>query len=250
MKIAAQLYTFLDLEFSSLEKVASRLHSFGCDGVEIRNHRGKESASELRGIFDTAGLSIDSVHLGYDQFLPETIGKTMEYHDSVGVKTLVLPYAPLSIFDNNPTKMTQEFRRMDETLAKNGFRFAYHNHAFEFQDKDETGKTQFERLLEDTNVSFQIDVYWIKTLNLDLLSKLQEWKSRICSLHIKDLADDGKFTSTPIGAGCIDWKPIVALAKEQNWDPLIIELEDIVKDDPMDWMEQSIAYLKKVVNSL
>ena len=70
-----------------------------------------------------------------------------------------------------------------------GLQFFYHNHDFEFDDKQADGTPVYDLLLAETDdelVMFELDLYWITYANENPLAYLSEHADRFFAYHVKD----------------------------------------------------------------
>ena len=68
-----------------------------------------------------------------------------------------------------------------------GLKFAYHNHAFEFEPL--ANSTPLDTILAETdpvNLSLELDVFWVSVAGHDPAAKLNEYKGRVALTHLKD----------------------------------------------------------------
>jgi sugar phosphate isomerase/epimerase len=85
-------------------------------------------------------------------------------------------------------KAIKIFNKAGEILAKEGIRFFYHCHGYEFKPSDEG--TLFDYMVQKTNaenVSYECDVYWAFHAGQDPALLLKKHKGRFIALHIKDM---------------------------------------------------------------
>ena len=63
-------------------------------------------------------------------------------------------------------------------------------------------------------------------------------------VHIKDMDKDNHMLNTEIGAGIIDFKTIIPVAKKVGVKHFILEQENYINIDPYVSITQSAAYIK------
>ena len=99
-------------------------------------------------------------------------------------------------------------------MNDNGLRFAYHNHAFEFDDLG--GTNALNLLIEEfPECDFILDTYWVKYGGDDYLRLIRALGSeRIKNVHFKDMKTEPKGEICPCGVGVIDFAPVVKLCDE------------------------------------
>jgi sugar phosphate isomerase/epimerase len=100
------------------------------------------------------------------------------------------------------------------------------------------GETFYDVLIAATEpsvVSFQLDVFWVAWGGTRAADVIEKHGSRICSLHLKDLARDAKADVTNpksarplmvrLAAGRVDIPAVIAAAKAKGVSHFIIEDE-------------------------
>lgn len=107
-----------------------------------------------------------------------------------------------------------------------GLRFAYHNHAFEFDDLG--GVNGMTLLIEEfPECDFILDTYWVKYGGDDSLRFIRELGTqRIKNVHFKDMRSEPKGEICPCGEGVIDFAPIVKLCDEIGIEYALVEQDN------------------------
>ncbi len=134
-------------------------------------------------------------------------------------------------------KTSDDWKRVANTLneagaagASAGVRTGYHNHDFEFARFGE--RTGFEILIAETDpryVDIELDCFWALKAGYAPLVLLRAHRDRIAYLHLKDSGGPPTHAQRDIGAGVIDWKPLLAYAVSQRVTNVFVE-----QDDPTD----------------
>jgi sugar phosphate isomerase/epimerase len=117
------------------------------------------------------------------------------------------------------------FNAAGAATAKEGVKFFYHPHGFEFQPH--AGGTLLDFLMKETDpklVSFQMDVLWVVFPGHDPVKLLNQYPDRWKLIHLKDLKKGvatgslaGKTDVTNnvvLGTGQMNWPAILAAAKK------------------------------------
>lgn len=172
----------------------------------------------------------------------------------VGLSHLVVPY----LFDHERETL-DDYKRMAENCnkaaaiaKKAGIQLSYHNHSFEFEEKEE-GKNGFDVFLSEfsDDMQFEVDVFWIKAGGHDPVEILKKMKGRVSQLHLKDLKDGLKlpmYGGLPndafqeLGDGIIPMEPIIDVAAEIGVK--ICHVEQDQSPDPIASIKQSMKYLQ------
>jgi sugar phosphate isomerase/epimerase len=90
-----------------------------------------------------------------------------------------------------------------ELCRKSGLRFAWQNHAFEFEGQPGHRPIDIYReRLDQRLVGIELDVFWASVAGQDPLRLLKEWKGHVPLLHLNDKAKDAPHQfSEAIGIG-------------------------------------------------
>ena len=131
-------------------------------------------------------------------------------------------------------------------------RFAYHCHGYEFVPSTEG--TLFDTLAGATDpkqVEFQIDVFHALFGGVDPAKLIEQYATRVTSLHLKDLkkgvpVKPGTSLGTPdidvpVGTGQVDMPAVLAAAKKAR--TLLYYIED-ESADPISNIPKSLDYLE------
>ncbi|MFN7926225.1 MAG: sugar phosphate isomerase/epimerase [Bryobacteraceae bacterium] len=136
-----------------------------------------------------------------------------------------------------------------------GLELYYHNHAFEFAGA--RGSRFFDRLRKelDPRVRLELDTFWAAYGGDKPTEILRQWKGRVRSVHLKDLAADAPRgsaeTDVPqtafreLGQGTLDLRGIIRAARGAGVEHYFIEL-DYSPGDPIDSVNRCVAYLKSL----
>ena len=223
-RIGIQLYTMREQIPQGDRRAARRVLNFlGSNGyteVEMAGYWGF-TAAQARKWVDDAGLRAVSGHDGFD-LAPGDAWKagyeqTLENANTMGQKFTGLAWFP-GPYTTEYFKFLAE--RLDEAgqMAKDaGLQFFYHNHDFEFVNKQPDGTPNFDILLNETDpalVKFELDIYWIITGGENPLAYLSADPSRYMGYHVKDRTwkarPDGEQNFEDVGPGSIDFPDVFA----------------------------------------
>lgn len=227
--IGVQLYTVRKEINKDLIGTLKKVADIGYTSIELAGYRdGKfygSSPKEFKSIANDLGLKVISSHNG---IRPELIEKIVEDNVSLGVEYTVLPYlgnTQRKTLDDYK-KLSESFNTYGEICKKAGIKFAYHNHAFEFDVMDD--KIPYDVLLEGTDpdlVKFEMDLYWLKKAGKDPLDYFDNYPGRFTMWHVKDMDPaSGKYTE--VGSGNIDFKEIFNNAPKSGMQYFFVELDN------------------------
>ena len=149
------------------------------------------------------------------------------------------------------------YRRMAEFLNETGHRLAhahlrmgYHNHNAEFAPIGQTDG--LEILVTQTEpglVSFELDVGWVAAAGRDPIALLRLHPGRFTQMHVKDIAASTipncamRQDPAEVGAGTIDWRQILPVARACGVHRYYIEQEPPFVGSRIDAIATSFSYL-------
>jgi sugar phosphate isomerase/epimerase len=231
-RIGIQLYSLRRLmpdgDRQAVRGMLNWLGRRGYTEVEMAGHYGFDAAL-LRRWIDDAGLRAASGHDGFDIDPANTTWQDA-YKDTLEqAVTLGQEYTGFAWFDKPYD--SERFRFLAErfneagALAKEaGLQFFYHNHNFEFENKQADGTPNYNILLEETDASlvkFELDLYWIVRGGENPLAYLSSDPSRWPLYHVKDKTwkdRPGEEDWEDVGPGAIDFPDIFAAGQGRRVD--------------------------------
>jgi sugar phosphate isomerase/epimerase len=202
----------------------------------------KLPAAELRALLDARGMTCSSHHVR-PEALEKNMAQVIADAKALGAAQVVCPILPHKkpLDRAQVLRAAKSFDRYGADLKAAGLRFAYHNHAGDFMSADSPaspGETFYDVLIAATDpnlVSFQLDVFWVAWFGAKATDVIGRHGARICSLHLKDLAQDAKpdvadpQSARPfmvrLAAGRVDIPAVIAAAKAKGVTHFIIEDE-------------------------
>jgi sugar phosphate isomerase/epimerase len=219
---------------------------------------GTLSAAQFRDLVRDAGLRAPSAHLGFGM---QDTGKLLDDAKTLGVEyvvsSILLPSGPQGMqnfFKIVDSMTADDFRgiaakanEIGQKVKAVGLKYAYHNHNFEFRDLG-GGKTGYEILLQETDpslVKFEADCGWMTVAGEGPIDYLTRHGDRFAMLHIKDFKNITKPvttissllsqspdmpTSTELGLGSIDLRPIVEAGLKAGVTHMFVEQEPPFKE--------------------
>jgi sugar phosphate isomerase/epimerase len=175
-----------------------------------------------------------------------------KYIDSglqIGNKYLVC-YWPWLHSANDLTKdkckeAAESLNRLGERAEANGMTFCFHNHDKEFQKIGD--KTAFDYLMEYTDpktVSVELDLYWVKKGNGDILHCLNTYPGRTKIFHVKDMDNTPERSFACVGEGIIDFPTIFRVGIDQGIQHYIVEKDG--ETNGISCLKRSADYLKTI----
>lgn len=205
-----------------------------------------QSASELKAILDSKGLSSPGMHVGLDT-LRHKLGETAEAAHILGQQyagIAAIPEEERKTLDDYK-RMADEFNQIGEKAKALGIRFYYHNHGYGLHEMD--GRIPLDIILERTDpelVFLEMDVFWTTAGGADPIKYLDANPGRYKLMHVKDMTKQVRFSGdggspqqwielfpfiTDAGNGVLDLKNILSHASKSGLEHFIIE-NDVVTD--------------------
>ncbi|HJM05407.1 MAG TPA: sugar phosphate isomerase/epimerase [SAR324 cluster bacterium] len=163
----------------------------------------------LKTMLDDAGITMPTGH--FDLAMLQNSIEGFQVAEKLGVEVIVCPYLKK---DDRP-KDSEGWKRFSQTLTdigdrcrKMGFKFAWHNHDFEFVPMPD-GQIPMKIMLDNSDMDWEMDLAWVVRGNSNPEDWIVEYGNRLCAVHFKDLAVDGENTDedgwADVGHGVIDW---------------------------------------------
>lgn len=239
-KIGVQLYTVRDALKADFEGTLQRVAAIGYKEVEFAGFMGRTPA-QVKAALRQNGLKSPASHLSLED-LQQRWGTTVEAAHAIGIEYLVVPWidADQRTSLDGYKRVAATFNQVGRQIRSAGLRFAYHNHAFEFERMD--GQVPYDLLLQETDpdlVEFELDIYWTVTGGGDPLAYFARYPGRFPLVHVKDRTADGQMVD--VGAGAIDWGAIFADRKEAGIKHYFVEHDE--PKDPFASLAASYDYL-------
>ncbi|MBL9143854.1 MAG: sugar phosphate isomerase/epimerase [Verrucomicrobiaceae bacterium] len=233
-----------------------KVKEMGIVEVELASGVPDLAAEPMRAELDKRGLKAVSSHFGYGRWKNDLDNVVKE------AKILGIKYAGCAWIDHKETFDDAEcadaiatFNKAGEALAKEGIKFFYHLHGFEFQPAPEGG-TLADRLIKQTTpdtVKYQLDVLWIVFPGQNPVKLMEIYPDRWVLMHLKDLKKGvatGALTghtdvnnNVVLGQGQVDWPSVLSTAQKIGMKHYFIEDES---DSVLDQLPKHLDYLKSV----
>ena len=252
--LGLQLYSLREQFKKDVPGTLKLVRDFGFRDVELAGTYGK-TPEEFLALLATNGLKAVAGHFSYDRFRDDPEGTAKE------AKTLGLAYAGTAWITHNGAfteanahDAAKVFNRAGEALAKQGVKFYYHNHGYEFVPHGDG--TLFDLLVKETKpefVSFQMDVMWAVFPGQDPVKLMEKYGSRWALMHVKDLKkgvatgslSGGTDTKNDVvvGTGQVDWPALLRASKKAGVKFYFIEDES---PSVLEQIPQTLKFLEQV----
>lgn len=238
------LYTIRDAMGSDPAAALAQAAAAGYNWVEAAGYSDRAfygmKPAQFGRLVKKMDMELISTH---NQIRPENDDIMIEDAAEAGLKYMILPSLPHEWSNSldGYKKAAEYFNRAGEKCKKAGLRFGFHNHQIEFLEKD--GKVPFDLLVENTDpklVLFEIDLAWITAAGKDPLVYFKKYPCRFELWHMKDLSPEKQ--DATLGEGIIDFKPILAKAKESGMKYWFLEQDNCRTHSPMESIAISRSY--------
>jgi sugar phosphate isomerase/epimerase len=224
-QIALELYSVRHSTAGNMLGALRYVAEVGYRAVEIAGY-GNATPAEIRGTLDDLGVKAVSAHVRFDNF-ETNLDQTLAELQTLGCTHAVVPWlAQVWRGSERLAELAERFNAWGARCRQEGIRFGYHNHDFELVPVD--GTLLLDRLIEATDpslVDIQLDFYFTTLAGLDGAALVRRLAGRVPTLHIKDVAPSRDGKDAGVGAGIIDWDPILAAAREAGTAWYIVEQE-------------------------
>jgi len=252
-EIGLQIYTLRDTIFKDPKGVLKQVADFGYKKLETFAYKdssifGMPFADFGKYIKDL-GMKVTSGHYGIDQAKSDAWEKAVTDAKSIGQDYLVVPYLqePERKTIDDYKKVCAILNKAGEVAKKNGMKFGYHNHAFEFETLE--GQIPYEVMLKELDpkiVDMELDIFWVVNAGHDPIKMFEKNPGRFTQWHVKDMDKADKMRNANVGSGTIDWKKIFANAKKSGMKHFYVE-QETYPGAPIDSVGESIKYLKTIL---
>ena len=251
--VGLQLWSLREYLPKDLSGTLAKVRAMGFRDVEGAGLWG-HSVSQLRAALDTAGLRCTSAHMDFDRLRDKT-AEALAAAKAMGAAWVVCPWIPHGkggFTREDALKAADTFTKIGKAARDGGLHFGYHCHGYEFVPATEG--TLFDTLAQAADaatVTFQIDVFHAHHGGADVPKLIEKHKSRVTSLHLKDLKKGEKIVAgtagaeadvdVPVGTGQIDYPAVLRAAVKAGTSQYFVEDES---KDPLGHIPQSVAFLE------
>jgi len=233
--IGVQLYSFRNEMKTDLEGSLEKVKAMGFTFVETGAYNGK-TVAEFKSLLDKNNLQVVSFFADYNK-LKTDFAAVVADAKTMNAKYVIVAWIPHQKEFNlaDCDLAIKDFNEIGEKLAKEGLRFAYHIHGYEFAPHG--NGTLMDKLMAETKpqfVNIQMDVFWVAHPGQYPVAFLKKYGKRIHLMHLKDMQKGLKGdltghadveTNVTIGTGSIDYATIVREARKLGVKYLFIEDE-------------------------
>lgn len=259
--IALQLYSIREVMLKNPMGSLTEVAKIGYKYVEHANYIDRKfygyGAKEFRRILDDLGLKMISGHTvmgkqhwdNEKQDFTDSWKNTIEDAAILGQKYVVSPWMDESMRKtvDDLKHYLEIFNKCGALCAKNGMKFGYHNHDFEFSQVlgDEKVFDIMMKHIDPKLVALQLDIGNLYNGGAKAIDVLKQYPGRFENIHVKDeiksATGEGHYESTILGKGIVSAKETVELARDLGGAKVfVIEQEAYQGKVPMDCVKDDL----------
>jgi sugar phosphate isomerase/epimerase len=252
--VGLQLYSLREQMIRDVPTALDLVRGFGIEYVELAGTYSL-AAGTFKAHLDARGLKPISAHAPLEQFR-DHIDDVVRDAKALGLQYIGCPWIPhQGAFDEKTCRETiAVFNRAGEALAKEGLKFFYHTHGYEFQPHGQG--TLFDLMMAETKpefVRYEMDVFWVVHAGQDPVKLLEKYGGRFELMHVKDMkkgtptglltGQSSVLNNVVIGTGVMDWPAIMKAAQKAGLKWYFIEDESPTAAEQI---PQSLRYLEQM----
>lgn len=265
--LGVQLYSVRDDMKSDPLATLKAVSNMGYKYVEHANYVDRKfygyTAKDFKKLLTSLGMQMKTGHtvLGRNHWDAEKNDFTKEWYNTIedaaiaGQTHVISPWMDESYRKNadDLKRYMDVFNKCGAICKKQGMKFGYHNHDFEFSQKFD-GETVFDIIMQHTDpalVVLQLDTGNMFHAGAKAKDVILKYPGRFETIHVKDeikLSDEGefgKYESTILGKGLVPVKEISALAADKGGTKIfIVEQEAYQNVLPLDAIKKDFAIMK------
>lgn len=233
-----QLYSVKSHMEADVAATLRAVAQMGYTMVETAGFFGK-TAEEFRALCEENGLTVCSTHSSLGELADGEREGTIRYHQTIGNKRYIIPGAPWDTKEGLADTIAK-LNAYQPILAEAGIELMYHNHHGELMPNKD-GQIAHVEMQKQTDIRFQIDVYWAYRGGVSPLYILEQLRDRLAVVHLKDGTME---RGTPLGQGNVPIRAIVEWAEAHGVDMVVENEPDAAVE--MEEAKMCIDYLKSL----
>ncbi len=241
--IALQLYSVREDAARDLQGVLAAVAGMGYEGVEFAGYYGHD-ARTIRGWLDAYGLKVAGAHVGIETLLGDELLRTVEFHQTLGNTTLVVPGLAEQWRNSRAAwlKTAETLNAVAVALKPYGMRTGYHNHHIEFAPME--GELPWDTLFGNTtdDVIMQFDTGNALHGGAQAAPFLRRYPGRAKTVHLKEYSAAN--ASALIGEGDVPWTEIFELCETIGGTEWYIVEQESYAYPPLECVRRCLQALK------
>lgn len=242
-----QLYTLRDVIADDPEATIRQVADFGY--TQIESYDGPMGMwwgmgnTGFKSLMDELGMTAISTHANVFEEFERKANEAAE----IGLTFIVCPYVGPQETMDDFRRIADQFNEMGDIANDLGLRFAYHNHAYSFEELEgELPQDVMMNITDPELVEYQMDIYWVVAAGEDPAAWMEKYPGRFTTCHVKDLMQGEEPESTVLGTGSIDYAQLLPISKEFGMEEFIVEQEVYTGTTPIDAVQANANYMKEL----
>lgn len=253
-KIGVQTFTIRKL-INTPEKLYTTLLDLSRSGIKnfelARISFSKEELAVLLKLKRQENLNFSVCQIKLKD-IEKNLDWYQEFCNMLDIKYLEVAVIPMKSFlkrEKGLLKLSDRLNILGRRVKEKGINLLYHHHHFEMVKYN--NKLSLNIIMDNTDpnlVNFVADTYWLARGGFNPAKYIDDNKSRIKGIHLRDYElnfkkFDFSITDSTVGKGTIDFKEIVD--KDKNWNVDFYSIEEAT-DEPINALNESYNYLSKL----
>jgi sugar phosphate isomerase/epimerase len=247
-KIALQIYSIKEEAEKDFEATLKKIRSFGYDGVELAGLYGN-SPEQVHTWLVENNLECISAHISYNALCME-LEETVKVYKMLGCRYIAIPALDESSYSGSGyEELLMNITMISNVCKKEGIQLLYHNHAEEFEMKNDQGDCWIDDLYEKTKpeeLQTEFDTGWVQIAGQDPAAYILKYKNRSPVIHVKDYNSIDPIEFCSVGNGKLRLKELLKAAEEANTEWLVVEQDTHMVQTKMEDVAKSVEYLKQL----
>lgn len=181
-----------------------------------------EDPEGFRTLLDRNGIAMPSGHFGFAQ-LNDDLDGALSIAKTLGMKLVACPHIDVASRPSDAEgwkRFGEQLGAIGKRVEAEGYRFAWHNHDFEFQALADGSLPQTHLLDAAPDLGWEMDVAWVIKGGGNVDMWIDKYADRIVAVHVKDIAKDGEGLDedgwSDVGHGTVNWKALVRQFREKT----------------------------------
>ncbi len=241
-QVAVQMWTLRQAAAEDLDGTLWRLSDIGYKLVEFAPVPSDNSPEEIAAMLERHDLRAPAGHISL-QRLTDEFDTVIDEARTIGYEWIIVPSLPKREIDEDLAgEYVATLNDLGRRVTAAGYKFGYHNHAFEFENTYSDNTTFFDRLVAGTDpesVKFELDAFWANRGGADPARIVADHPDRMRLVHIKDAQQGDAAVDVPFGEGGLDWEAILDASEQAGVEYYIVE-----QDNPGDAFEDVTIALR------
>jgi sugar phosphate isomerase/epimerase len=249
--MSLQLYSVRGDCAKDFDGTLAAVAKMGFDGVEFAGyHKYADKAKELKAKLDELGLKAAATHIGTGTMRGDALKKTIEYHQEIGCKFLIVPGDGDFTNPDKSKALADLFNEVAEKLKPLGMACGYHNHSHEFAKVGDSNHWEVFAKRTSKDVILQIDFGWAAVAGQDCPDLVKRYAGRTRVVHLKPTVVKNEAGKKAIfGQDSVPWGPIIAACREFGGTEWFTLEQEVYPDgkSPMESTALSATALKQAL---